>query len=242
MDSYRVLIIDDEPLARSIVREFLQSHPECETIGECTNGIEAVKAINESQPDIVFLDIQMPKLNGFEVLELLEHRCGVIFATAYDEFALKAFEVQAVDYLLKPFSQERFDAALARAKERLPGEWESVIAGYRRQRAFDDRIIVKDGSAVHVIAAESVDYIEAQDDYIAIHVGKDTFLKKQTISEMESRLNASEFMRVHRSFILRLDRLARIELYAKDSRIVILKNGKQLPISRSGYEKLKSLL
>ncbi len=244
MTDLRVVIVDDEELARSLIREYLQSHPDCEIVAECSNGLEAVKVIQDTDPDLIFLDIQMPKLNGFEVLELLDKPCGVVFTTAYDQYALKAFDIHAMDYLLKPFSQERFDEALARARQMMPALWSDLPNTYRRQRpeGFDDRIVVKDGSLVHVIPADSIDYIEAQDDYIAIHCGSQSYLKKQTLSQVEERLDPAKFIRIHRSFILRLDRLSRIELYAKDSRMAILRNGKQIPISRSGYERLKILL
>jgi len=241
MDSFRALIVDDEPLARTLLREFLKSHPDCTVIGECSNGLEAVRTIDRDKPDILFLDIQMPKLTGFEVLELIDHRCSVIFTTAYDEYALKAFDVHAIDYLLKPFSQERFDQALDRARRQIPVVWEEAASDYRK-KAFDDRVIIKDGASVHIIPADRIDYIEAQDDYVEIHAGKEKFLKKQTVAELESRLNPSEFLRIHRSYILRLDRLSKIEMYAKDSRLAVLKDGRQIPISRSGYEKLKALL
>lgn len=244
MSDYRVLIIDDEELARSVIREYLQPHTDVEIAGECSNGLDAVKTIQELSPDLIFLDIQMPKLNGFEVLELLDKPCAFVFTTAYDQYALKAFDIHAIDYLLKPFSQQRFDEALARARAMMPALWQDLPATYRKQKSgtYDDRLVVKDGSRVHVLPVETIDYIEAQDDYIAIHCGNQNHLKKQTLSDVEERLNPATFIRIHRSFILQLDRLSRIELYAKDSRMAILRNGKQIPISRSGYERLKMML
>jgi len=244
MADLRIVIIDDEELARSLIREYLRTHTDCEIVAECGNGLEAVKVIQETAPDLLYLDIQMPKLNGFEVLELLDKPVAVVFTTAYDQYALKAFDIHAMDYLLKPFSQERFDDALLRARQMMPALWSDLPNTYRKQKpeGFDDRIVVKDGSRVHIIPADSIDYIEAQDDYIAIHTGAQNYLKKQTLSQVEERLNPARFIRIHRSYILRLDQLSRIELYAKDSRIAILRNGKQIPISRSGYERLKTLL
>ena len=242
----RAIIVDDEALARSIVREHLIAHPEVEIIAECANGFEAVKAITELKPNLLFLDIQMPKLSGFEVLELVEGDRAVIFVTAYDQYALKAFEVHAVDYLLKPFTQERFEDALRLAKERIPGgkpiPLRSVVEAARARELPLERLLVRDGSKVHVVPVEKVDYVEAQDDYVAIKTEGRTHLKQQRLSELESALDAKRFVRIHRSYILNVDRLARIELYAKDSRVAILKDGTKLQVSRSGYEKLKGLL
>ena len=242
----RALIVDDEALSRQIVLEYLASHPEIEVIGECSNGFEAVKEITEQDPDLVFLDIQMPKLNGFEVLELIDKKMAVVFITAYDQYALKAFEVHAVDYLLKPFSQQRFDEALSQAKAGFlsipftppPG------MGARTQSGdlILERLLVREGSQVHVLPAETVDYVEAQDDYIQIQAGGRSYLKQMTLSELETQLDRKRFLRIHRSYILNIERITKIELYAKDSRVVILKDGKPLPISRSGYDKIKKLL
>jgi two-component system LytT family response regulator len=225
-------------------------------VGECANGFEAVKAITEMQPDLVFLDVQMPKLDGFEVLELLEPRPAVIFCTAYDEYALKAFEVHAVDYLLKPFGRERLAEALARAGERqalaasragapAPGVAPSgtaLAAAARAPGEHAERIVVRDGAQVHVIPVERVDFVEAQDDYVAIHEGAKTHLKHQTLAELAEALDPARFVRVHRSYVVNLERVARIELLAKDQRVAVLDDGRQLPVSRSGHERLKELL
>jgi two-component system, LytTR family, response regulator len=244
-DIIQTIIVDDEEPARLILREFLSTHEEVKIIAECANGFDAVKAITESKPDLVILDIQMPKLNGFEVLELVDRPPAVIFATAYNQYAIKAFEVHAVDYLLKPFSKERLTEALVHAKGHLkkksfPVQELASAAGMRPSPL--ERILVKDGSKVHVIPVDKIDYIEAQDDYVAIKSDGKTHLKQERMAELERELDTSKFVRVHRSYILNLERIARIELYAKDSRMAILKDGTKLLISRAGYDKLKGLL
>jgi two-component system LytT family response regulator len=246
METIQAIIVDDEELARSIIREYLAEHPEIKIVAECSNGFEAVKAVTELKPDLAFLDVQMPKLNGFEVLELIESDLVVVFITAYEQYAVKAFEVHAVDYLLKPFSKERFDEALDRAKEKLVRKeiplYQEIISTARSKSETVERVLVREGSRVFVIAAEKIDYIEAQDDYIAIKSDGKTHLKKQRLSDLQALLDPKRFVRVHRSYILNIDRLARLELYAKDSRIAILKDGTQLQVSRSGYDKLKEML
>jgi len=241
----QTIIVDDEEPARLVLREFLSTHEEVKIVAECANGFEAVKAITESKPDLVILDIQMPKLNGFEVLELVDRPPAIIFATAYNQYAIKAFEVHAVDYLLKPFSKERLTEALVHAKGHLrkkfiPIQELASAAGMRPSPL--ERILVKDGSKVHVIPVDKIDYIEAQDDYVAIKSDGKTHLKQERMAELEKELDATKFVRVHRSYILNLERIARIELYAKDSRMAILKDGTKLLISRAGYDKLKGLL
>ena len=239
------IIIDDEQLARAVVREHLASHPEIEVSAECANGFEAVKQISELKPDLLFLDIQMPKLNGFEVLELIDHTPAVIFVTAYDQYALKAFDVHAIDYLLKPFTRERFDEALERAVSHLDRAHSSVrdlVREVRRREQPLERILIKEGATVRILAAGTIDYVEAQDDYVSFHVGGKQYLKHQPMSDLEAQLDAARFVRIHRSYILHIDRLSRLEPYSKDNRMAVLKDGTQLPVSRSGYEKLKGLL
>jgi two-component system LytT family response regulator len=247
--SLRAVIVDDEAPARALLREYLSAHPEVEIVAECTNGFEAVKVIGETAPDLVFLDVQMPKLDGFEVLELLERPPAVVFVTAYDEYALRAFEVHAVDYVLKPVGRERLEEALGQARARLgaaaapPGPSPAALAAAARPPGqFLERLLVKDGANVHVIPVERVDWIEAQDDYVAIHTGGKTHLKAQTLAELAAALDPARFVRIHRSHVLNLERLARLELYAKDSHVAILADGKQLPVSRAGYAQLKELL
>ncbi|MGA2135167.1 MAG: protein kinase [Bryobacteraceae bacterium] len=239
------VIVDDEELARGLVREMLKAHPDIRVLAECANGFEAVKAVSDLKPDLLFLDIQMPKLDGFEVLELVGRDIAVIFATAYDVYAMRAFDAHAVDYLLKPFSAERFEKALERAKQRLGEKTTDPVelaAAARPPEQFIERIVVKDGPAVHVIPVDKLDYAEAQDDYVALKSDKKTYLKQQTISSLESMLDPARFIRIHRSHLVNLDRVARIEAYTKDSKIAVLRDGTQLPVSRAGYARLKSLL
>jgi two-component system LytT family response regulator len=246
MDKIQTIIVDDEKLARSIIREYLAEHAEIEIVSECSNGFEAVKAITELKPQLTFLDVQMPKLNGFEVLELIEADLAVIFVTAYEQYAVKAFEVHAVDYLLKPFSKERFDEALERAKDKLErNEYFpqlDLINAVRTKGETVERILVRDGTRVFVIPAGDIDFIEAQDDYVSIRAVGKSHLKKQRLSDLQSLLDPKRFVRIHRSTILNIERLSRLELYAKDSRMAILKDGTKLQVSRSGYDKLKDLL
>ena len=241
----RTIIVDDEEPARLVLREFLSAHEEIKIIAECANGFEAVKAVTESRPDLVILDIQMPKLNGFEVLELVDRPPAIIFATAYNQYAIKAFEVHAVDYILKPFSKERLSEALEHAGKHLHKKsmlFQELASAAGMRPSPLERILVKDGSKVHVIPVDKIDYIEAQDDYVAIKSDGKTHLKQERMAELEKELDATKFVRVHRSTILNLERIARIELYAKDSRMAILKDGTKLLISRTGYDKLKGLL
>ena len=238
----RALIVDDEELARGYLRELLAAHPEIEIAGECANGFEAVKSISEMRPDLVFLDVRMPKLDGFEVLELIEPGAipVVIFVTAFDEYATRAFDAHAVDYLLKPFSVERLDRALERAKLRL-GERripEGLALEARPRGDRPQRIVVKDGTRVHVIPLGKLDYVEAQDDYVALHTEGKSYLKQQGMAAVEALLDPACFVRIHRSAIVNLERVARIEPYGKESRIAILTDGTRLPVSRTGYTRL----
>ena len=242
----RVLLVDDEAPARAILREYLAPHSNVSILAECTNGFEAVKAVTEMKPDLLFLDIQMPKLNGFEVLDLLEDKPSVIFVTAYEQYALKAFEIHAVDYLLKPFSQERFNEALEHARWHKQttgtGPINDLLAAVRTHNGPVDRIPVRDGSLVHIIAVDRIDYIEALDDYVRIVFEGKKLLKHVPLSAVEATLDPRRFVKIHRSFVLNIDRLAKIELYARDSRIAILRDGTQLHVSRGGYERLRGLL
>jgi len=241
----RAVVVDDEELARRLVLEMLAAHPEVEVVAECANGFEAVKAIGELKPDLLFLDVQMPKLDGFEVLELTGTDMAVIFVTAYDTYAMRAFDVHAVDYLLKPFSEARFEAALERARSRvgqpLPAPAELARAA-RPPAQYAERIVVKDGVKVHVIPVARLDYAEAQDDYVALASGGKKFLKQQTIASLEACLDPTRFVRIHRSCVVNLERVTRIEPYRKDSRLAILADGTQLPVSRSGHARLAALL
>jgi len=233
----KAVIVDDEELSRRYLQELLRAHPEIQVVAECANGFEAVKAIGETSPDLLFLDIQMPKLDGFEVLELIDPGPAVIFVTAFDQYAMRAFDAHAVDYLLKPFRAERFEAALARARLHI-GEPKPDLAAARPAEQRPERIVVKDGARVHVIPLAKLDYAEAQDDYVALHSEGKTYLKQQPIARLEASLDPASFVRIHRSYIVRLERIARIEPYAKDSRVAILSDGARLPVSRSGYARL----
>jgi two-component system LytT family response regulator len=241
----RAIIVDDEELARHVLHELIGAQSDIEIVAECANGFEAVKAVSELKPDLLFLDIQMPKLDGFEVLELIGTDLAIVFCTAYDQYALRAFEVHAVDYLLKPFGAERFEAALTRARQRM-GEQKGVpsdlAAQARTPGQFSDRIVLRDGSDVHIIPIGKLDYAEAQDDYVALASEGKKRLKQQTISSLEQSLDPARFLRVHRSYILNIERLKKLEPYGKDSHVAILTDGTRLPVSRSGYTRLRSLL
>jgi two-component system LytT family response regulator len=239
------VVVDDEDLARQVVREMLKSHPEVEVVGECANGFEAVKTVSECKPNLLFLDIQMPKLDGFEVLELLEGEMAVIFVTAHDEHALRAFEVHAVDYLLKPYSVERFEAALERAKQRVGGAGLAVrelSAAAREPGEYASRVVVKDGTRVQIIPVAKLDYVEAQDDYVALASQGKKHLKQQTIASLETMLDPKNFLRIHRSYLVNLERVARVEPYGKDTHVAVLQDGTKLPVSRTGYARLRTLL
>ena len=242
----RALIVDDESLARALLREYLAAHEGVEVVGECGNGFEAVKAVTTLAPDLMFLDIQMPKLDGFEVLELIDRDVAVIFVTAYDEYALRAFEKHAVDYLLKPFAPERLAEALTRARQRIGAssrpQVHAIAADARPGGKPLGRVVVKDDAMVHVIPVETLDYVEALDDYIGLHTGGKKYLKQQTLAEIEAALDPTRFVRIHRSYVLNLDRLARLEPFGKDSRVAVLHDGRQLPVSRTGYARLRELM
>jgi len=240
----RVIIVDDEEPARMALRHALVEAGGVEIVAECANGFDGVKAVGELKPDLVFLDVQMPKLDGFEVLELLPEPVPVIFVTAYDSFALKAFEVHAVDYLLKPFPQDRLVEAMTRARGRrgdLPAP-AAIRASARPPGTALERVVIRDGAHVHVVPVDRIDYVEAQDDYVGIHTGGKTILKEQTLGDLEGQLDPRRFVRIHRSYLLNVERLARVELYAKDSRVAILADGTKLPVSRAGYQRLQVLL
>jgi two-component system LytT family response regulator len=246
MEPLKIVIVDDEPLARAVVREYAAAESGLEIVAECANGFEAVKAVAELSPDLVLLDVQMPKLDGFEVLELLGREQPVVFITAYDQYALRAFEVHAIDYLLKPFSAERFQEAIGRARERLRARAalpvEAIVREARPRSGHAERVLIRDGANVHVLPVDTIDYVEAQDDYVAFRADGKRLLKDQTLAAVEATLDPSRFVRVHRSFILNIDRIAKVELYAKDSRIAILRDGTKLPVSRAGYARLSQLL
>jgi two-component system LytT family response regulator len=245
-ETLRIVIVDDEPLARAVLREYAEADAGLEIVADCANGFEAVKAVTDLKPDLVLLDVQMPKLDGFEVLELLGREQPVIFVTAYDQYALRAFEVHAVDYLLKPFSAERFQEAMERARERVRAKavvpLDEIVREAKPRTGPAERILIRDGANVHVLPASAIDYVEAQDDYVAFKSAGKQYLKDQTLAAVEAMLDPARFVRIHRSFILNIDRIAKVELYAKDSRMATLRDGTRLPVSRAGYARLSELL
>ncbi len=243
----RAIVVDDEDLARQVVHEYASAEGDIEIVAECGNGFDAVKAVNEMKPDLLFLDIQMPKLDGFEVLELIGTDIAVVFVTAYDQYAMKAFDAAALDYLLKPFDLDRFRTALDRVRRRMSERIRAVSASELKNAAkppgeYAQRIVVKDGTRVHIIPADQLDYAEAQDDYVALHSGGKSYLKQQTISSLADALDPACFVRVHRSFLVNLERVTRIEPYTKDTRLAFLSSGAQVPVSRTGFVRLKELM
>jgi two-component system LytT family response regulator len=250
----KAIIIDDEPLARMIVQEYLATYLEIKVLQECSDGFEGIKAIQQFNPDLIFLDIQMPKINGFEMLELVEEPPAVIFTTAFDEYAIKAFESHAVDYLLKPFSKERFDKALRKWLDQhgnaspgadakaSPTPSEELLETAAQSPAQQHRIVVKTGGKIKIIPIEDIHFLEAADDYVKIHTHNGAFLKNRTMSYFEKALDGTQFVRTHRSYILNVQQVTRIDPYEKDSHLCILQSGAQVPVSKAGYVKLKSVL
>ncbi|HVG18598.1 MAG TPA: LytTR family DNA-binding domain-containing protein [Blastocatellia bacterium] len=246
----RALIVDDEPLAREIVREMLRRDPEMEVVAEAANGLEALAAIEEHAPDIVFLDVQMPEMDGFGVLEAVsrDRLPAVIFVTAYDQYAVRAFEVHAFDYILKPFDWERFEDALGRAKAQirrddgLGQKLDALLQEMKRRPGHVERLIIKTNGRVIFLRTEEIDWIEAEGNYVRLHVGKDSFLQRETISGLEARLDGREFPRIHRSTIVNIDRVQELRPWFQGDYCVILRDGTQLPLSRNYWEKLKQLL
>lgn len=238
-----VVIIDDEPLARNVVKEYLKNFSEVTIVAECNDGFEGVKAITQHQPDLIFLDIQMPKINGFEMLELLEKIPGIIFTTAFDEYAIKAFEVHAIDYLLKPFSKDRFDKAMNKwLSQKTGGEVVQKVLEETPQPEERNRVVVKKGQNIIVLPVQKIHYFEAFDDYVKVHTADGFYLKKKTMSHFERALDPALFVRVHRSYILNLQELTRIEPMEKDNHVVLLKSGVRIPLSQAGFTKLKGVL
>lgn len=244
----KALVIDDEPLARSIIMDYLLDYPQVEVLGECGDGFEAAKTIMQQQPGLIFLDVQMPKINGFEMLELLDQRPAVIFTTAFDEYAIRAFEQHAVDYLLKPISKARFDKAIQKyldQKQALPDskntqELLEDVSSNTTERL--ERVVVKTGNTIKIIPIDDILYLEADDDYVQIHTEKASYLKNKTMAYFERELDAKQFVRVHRSYIVRIDLIARLEPYEKDSYMAILTNNIRINVSKTGYGKLRTVL
>ncbi len=240
----RAVLIDDEPLARSLIREYLAAWPDIEVVSECNDGFEGVKSIAQFKPDLVFLDIQMPKINGFEMLELLDAPPPIIFTTAFDEYAVQAFERHAVDYLLKPFSQERFDKALQKWKGQKGTMDKNTNALMESNSPPEERtrIVVKKGTNIVILPIHTVHYIEAFDDYVKVHTQAGFYLKKKTMAHYERALDPGQFVRVHRSYLMNLQELTRIEAADKDNHLALLKSGVRIPLSQGGYQKLKEVL
>lgn len=243
-DKIRILIIDDETLARQLVRKYLENLPGIEIIGECSNGFEALKMIQDLSPDLLFLDIQMPKISGFELLEVLEHRPEIIFTTAFDQYAIKAFEMNAVDYLLKPFSKERLEKALEKARQRIVtpsggGRTPALLKHLDEEKQVLERVITRLGSKITVIPVDKIWFIEAADDYIMIHSESGNHLKEKTMKYFEEHLPEDQFIRIHRKFIVNINQIKSLELYSKDSYLAILKTGEKLNVSAEGYKRLR---
>ncbi len=238
----KAIIIDDEPLARMMVKEYLQSYPDIEILQECNDGFEGIKAIQLYQPDLIFLDIQMPKINGFEMLELIDQPPQVIFTTAFEEYAIKAFETHAADYLLKPFSKERFDKAIQKLKTNTANNTQAIIETASQSPVQSNRIVVKDGGKIKIIPVTQIQYVEGADDYVKIHTADGVFLKKKTMQYFENSLQQQQFIRVHRSYIINTQLITRIDPHEKDSHLVLLSTGARLPVSKAGYAKLKEVL
>ena len=242
----KAIIIDDEPLARGIVREYLQNHPDVEVVQECSDGFEGIKAIQQQQPDLIFLDIQMPKINGFEMLELIDQPPAVVFTTAFEEYAIKAFELHAVDYLLKPFSRDRFEKTIQ--KWRLQNRQErqettqKLINHPTLNLSQQNRVVVKDNGRIRIIPTTHIQYLEAADDYVKIHTAEGIFLKNKTMGYFEEALEAQNFIRIHRSYIINVQLITRIDPYEKENHLAILSIGAQLPVSKAGYAKLRQAL
>ncbi len=236
------IIIDDEPLARMMVKEYLQSYPDIVVVAECSDGFEGLKAIQQLKPALIFLDIQMPKISGFEMLELVDELPIVIFTTAFEEYAIKAFDAHAADYLLKPFSQERFDKAMQKMMIQQQGNVPLITEKALLSSGQNTRIVVKENGRIKIIPLAQVQYLEAADDYIKIHTAEGVFLKKKTMQYYEDGLPPQDFIRIHRSYIVNTQLITRIDLHEKDSQLLLLTTGARLPVSKAGYAKLKITL
>jgi two-component system LytT family response regulator len=248
MKKIRTIIIEDETPAREILKHYLKDYPEIEIIAECSDGFSGLKTISFKKPDLVFLDIQMPRLTGFELIEVMTERPAIIFTTAYDQYAIKAFEMNAVDYLLKPFPKERLKKAVTRAKEKIfsgeqePGQPEKLLEKLPKPSEPVNRIVVRKGNNINFITVDQVKYIEAQDDYVMIHHASGKSLKQASMKYFEENLPFSDFVRIHRSFIVNVSEIKQIEPYSKDNHVAVLHTGEKLPVSRSGYKHLKEEL
>ncbi|HPW56683.1 MAG: response regulator [Thermoanaerobaculaceae bacterium] len=246
MSALRVVVVDDEAPARALLREYLATLPEVEVIAECGNGFEAVRAVEELHPDLLLLDVQMPKLSGFDVLEMVEREVAVVFVTAFDQYAVRAFEVQAVDYLLKPVALERLQRAVERVRYQL-GKPRAAVAAQLASAAAPEpgpleRLVLRDGARVDVVPVDAVDVVEAQDDCVVVRAKGRRWRKTSTLQEVAERLDPRRFVRVHRCFVLNLASISGLETYAKDSRLAVLRDGSKVPVSRAGYARLRQLM
>lgn len=240
----RAILIDDEPLARDIVKFYLSEHRNIEIVAECNDGFEGLKAITQHKPDLIFLDVQMPKISGFEMLELVDDKPAVIFTTAFDEYAIKAFEVNAADYLLKPIEKERFDMAMQKLPNKLnkADVNDELLEAAALSPAQHNRVVVKNDGVIKIIPVDAINYLEADDDYVKLNTLDGVFFKNKTMSFFEKTLDANLFIRIHRSYIINLAQVTKIELKEKDSYVVLLKSDIWLPVSKTGYAKLKVAL
>ena len=239
----KAIIIDDEPLARMMVKEYLLTYPHITVVQECNDGFEGLKAIQQHQPELIFLDIQMPKINGFEMLELIDNPPQVIFTTAFDEYAIKAFDAHAADYLLKPFSKERFDKAMHKLSQLGANAAQAVAeTALQLQPIQNTRIVVKDNTKIKIIPVAQVQYLEAADDYVKIFTAEGSYLKKKTMQYFQDSLPPQEFIRIHRSYLINAQLITRIDLHEKDSHLVLLSTGARLPVSKAGYARIKEVL
>jgi len=240
----RAIIVEDEELARNLLKEYLKEIPSVQIIGEFADGFSGAKAINEMKPDLLLLDIQMPKLTGFELLEILDYKPKIIFTTAFDQFAIKAFEMNAVDYLLKPYSRDRLRNAVDKVYEQMKTGQETPIAEITKHIDRSDerlrRVVVKSGKKISIIATWEINYLEAQDDYIMLYCSSGKYLKQKTMNYFEAHLDPKQFIRIHRSYIVNVDQINRLELYEKDTYRIHLKNETTIPVSKTGLKKLKS--
>lgn len=242
---YKVILIDDEPLARQLVAAHLNEYKDVEIVAQCADGFEGFKAIQQHEPHLIFLDIQMPRLNGFEMLELLDDKPSVIFTTAFDEYAVKAFEAHAVDYLLKPVVKDRFNKAMDKWLRSAPVKQNEGLAPLLENNVYEGyqhRVVVKDNGLIRIIPAADIHYIEADDDYVRIVTKAGSYLKKSTLSHIEQTLDPQQFVRVHRSYLVPVTQLMRIEPYEKESHIALLQCGAKVTVSKTGMAKLKGLL
>jgi two-component system, LytTR family, response regulator len=248
MEKIRIVIIDDETPAREIIKHYLKEVDNIEVVAECADGFSGLKSISTMKPDLVFLDIQMPRLTGIEMVEVLTEKPEIIFTTAYDQFALRAFELNAVDYLMKPFPKRRFLDAVNKAIDKIRSGLGNKKQGNKLLEKKPEssypfnRFVVRKGNAINLIPVDQIKYVEAQDDYVMIHHSAGKALKQETMKFCEDNLSKTDFLRIHRSYIVRIEQIKRIEPYGKDNHVAILQSGDKLPVSRSGYKHLKEEL